>query len=48
MVRAGLARASDHVYEALGARPLDETSVFRLTGDALARLAASAARQPDA
>jgi GNAT superfamily N-acetyltransferase len=29
-------------YESLGARPLDETSVFRLTGPALARLAAGA------
>jgi GNAT superfamily N-acetyltransferase len=28
-------------YEALGARPLDEWTIYRLTGDALSKLAAS-------
>ena len=31
-------------YKALGARPMDEWTVFRLTGDALVRLAASEGR----
>lgn len=35
-------------YKSLGAEPMDEWTVFRLTGPALERLAASAASGPDA